>query len=120
MQYFAVMIDYGRRGREAIVDPEITRREVISRIVSGEYANISFIHEIMDDAVEDVTEDILWLRCPTSRPQAQISRPRASIMSGICTSTSPCEIRWLANSSRPVETGDRSLLLRLGAAARSC
>ena len=48
MQYFVVMIDYGRRGREAIVDPEITRREVISRIVSGEYSNISFIHEIAD------------------------------------------------------------------------
>jgi hypothetical protein len=31
MQYFVVMIDYGRRGREAIVDPEVTRREVISR-----------------------------------------------------------------------------------------
>ncbi|MEY9705481.1 hypothetical protein ABIF50_008044 [Bradyrhizobium diazoefficiens] len=30
MQYFVVMIDYGRRGREAVVDPEITRREVIS------------------------------------------------------------------------------------------
>jgi hypothetical protein len=59
MQYFVVMIDYGRRGREAIVDPEITRREVISRIVSGEYANISFIHEIADRAVEDVTEEIL-------------------------------------------------------------
>jgi hypothetical protein len=59
MQYFVVMIDYGRRGREAIVDPEITRREVISRIVSGEYANISFIHEIADDAVEDITEEIL-------------------------------------------------------------
>ena len=31
MQYLVVMIDYGRRGREAIVDPEITRREVVSR-----------------------------------------------------------------------------------------
>ena len=59
MQYFVVMIDYGRRGREAIVDPEITRREVISRIVSGEYKNISFIHEIVDRSVEDVTEEIL-------------------------------------------------------------
>lgn len=59
MQYFIVMIDYGRRGREAIVDPEITRREVISRIVSGEYKNISFIHEIADCSVEDVTADIL-------------------------------------------------------------
>jgi hypothetical protein len=59
MQYFVVMIDYGRRGREAVVDPEITRREVISRIASGEYKNICFIHEIADSAVEDVTEDLL-------------------------------------------------------------
>jgi len=59
MQYFVVMIDYGRRGREAIVDPEITRREVISRIVSGEYKNICFIHEIADCSVEDITADIL-------------------------------------------------------------
>ena len=58
MQYFVVMIDYGRRGRKAVVDPEITRREVIARIVSGEYKNVSFIHEIADSAVEDVTADI--------------------------------------------------------------
>jgi hypothetical protein len=59
MQYFVVMIDYGRRGREAIVDPEITRREVVSRVASGEYRNISFIHEIADCSVEDITADIL-------------------------------------------------------------
>ena len=59
MQYFVVMIDYGRRGREAIVDPEITRREVVSRAASGEYKNIGFIHEIADCAVDDVTADIL-------------------------------------------------------------
>jgi hypothetical protein len=59
MQYFVVMIDYRRRGREAIVDPEITRREVIARIASGEYSNISFIHEIVDRTIDDVTEDIL-------------------------------------------------------------
>ena len=59
MQYFVVMIDYGRRGREAIVDPEVTRREVISRVASGEYRNICFIHEIVDARVEDVTEAIL-------------------------------------------------------------
>ena len=59
MQYFVVMIDYGRRGREAIVDPEITRREVVARVSSGEYRNISFIHEIADSSVEDVTADIL-------------------------------------------------------------
>jgi hypothetical protein len=43
MQYFVVMIDYGRRGREAVVDPEIRKREVISRVAFGEYKNISFI-----------------------------------------------------------------------------
>jgi hypothetical protein len=59
MQYFVVMIDYGRRGREAIVDPEITRREVISRVASGEYKNISFIHEIADCSVDDITVEIL-------------------------------------------------------------
>jgi hypothetical protein len=59
MQYFVVMTDYGRRGREAVVDPEITRREMISRVASGEYSNISFIHEIADSSVEDVTEAIL-------------------------------------------------------------
>lgn len=59
MQYIVVMIDYGRRGREAIVDPEITRREVVARVVSGEYANISFIHEIAEFSVEDITSDIL-------------------------------------------------------------
>jgi hypothetical protein len=66
MQYFVVMIDYGRRGREAIVDPEITRREVISRIASGEYQNISFIHEIADCSVEDITAEIL---CEAALPE---------------------------------------------------
>ena len=59
MKYFVVMIDHGRRGREAVVDPEVTRREVVSRIASGEYGNISFIHEVVDRAVDDVTEEIL-------------------------------------------------------------
>ncbi|MGJ5178316.1 hypothetical protein ACQR16_09480 [Bradyrhizobium oligotrophicum] len=59
MQYFVVMIDYGRRGREAVVDPEMTRRDVVARIASGEYSNISFIHEIVDHSVADVTADVL-------------------------------------------------------------
>jgi hypothetical protein len=59
MQYFVVMIDYGRRGREAVVDPEVTRREVVARVTSGEYRNISFIHEIAGSRVQDITSDIL-------------------------------------------------------------
>jgi hypothetical protein len=78
MQYFVVMIDYGRRGREAIVDPEITRREVIARVASGEYRNISFVHEIDDFAVEDVTANILAEAAipeiPTGGAELQASR----------------------------------------------
>jgi hypothetical protein len=70
MQYFVVMINYGRRGREAIVDPEITRREVVSRVASGEYKNISFIHEIADSAVNDVTAEIM---AETALPEIPIT-----------------------------------------------
>jgi hypothetical protein len=59
MQYFVVMIDYGRRGREAVVDPEITRREVVARVTSGEYKNICFIHEVAGCSVDDITQEIL-------------------------------------------------------------
>jgi hypothetical protein len=57
--YFVVMIDYGSKGREAVVDPEITRQGVINRIKSGEYSRINFIHHIHDGVVEDVTNDLL-------------------------------------------------------------
>jgi len=59
MSYYVVCIDYGRKGREAIVDPEITRRGVIDRIRSGEYDRIAFIHHIHDGICEDVTNDLL-------------------------------------------------------------
>lgn len=56
--YFVVLIDYGRKGREAVVDPEITRREVISRLVSREYDNVLFIHHIGGATVSDVTLEL--------------------------------------------------------------
>ena len=77
MQYFVVMIDYGRRGREAVVDPEITRREVVSRVASGEYANISFIHEIADSSVGDITAEILAEAAVPEIPMA-MTDPQAS------------------------------------------
>lgn len=58
--YFVVMIDYGRRGCEAIVDPEITRREVVSRLQSGEYKNVRFIHMItMNELPQDLTDELM-------------------------------------------------------------
>ena len=32
---------------------------MIARVDSGEYGNIAFIHEILDRAIDDVTEEIL-------------------------------------------------------------
>ena len=77
MRYFVVMIDYGRRGREAIVDPEITRREVISRVASGEYTNISFIHEIAESSVDDITAEILAEATVPDIPTADVD-PQAN------------------------------------------
>jgi len=59
--YLVVMIDYGRKGREANVDPEVTRREAISRIQSREYDpdRIIFIHEICNGEVVDVTDELI-------------------------------------------------------------
>jgi len=59
MSYFICMIDYGR-SREAVVDPEMTRRNVIERIASGEYENVLWVHEILTDGTwADLTEEVL-------------------------------------------------------------
>jgi hypothetical protein len=78
MQYFVVMIEYGRRGREAIVDPEMTRRELTSRVASGEYSNISFIHEINAGSVDDITADII-----AEAVLPEIDTPEADLQSAI-------------------------------------
>ena len=80
--YFVVFRDYGRRGLEAVVQPETTRRidgngtviaagheavvdpdisraEVIDRIASGEYRDIAFIHHVDGGLVEDVTVELI-------------------------------------------------------------
>lgn len=64
MNYFIAMIDYGRRGREAVVDPEVTRTEMVARIRSGELKNIIFIHEVEDFGdgrmmASDVTDELM-------------------------------------------------------------
>lgn len=63
MNYYVVMQDYGRRGREAVVDPEVTRTELIARIRSGELKNIIFIHEVEFSGgrltASDVTDEIM-------------------------------------------------------------
>ena len=56
--YFVVMIDYGRRGLEAIVDPEITERGIVARLSCGEYTNVAFVHHVHDGLCEDVSDAI--------------------------------------------------------------
>ena len=58
--YFVVMMDIEPHGLEAIVDPNITRAEVIRRIDRLEYNpdNIVFIHDVHDGICKDVTEEI--------------------------------------------------------------
>ena len=72
--YFVVMQDYGGRlGLGADVSPEITRREVVARIKSGEYRHIVFIHHVDDGLVEDVTDELVDL---AEQELANEDRPR--------------------------------------------
>jgi len=57
--YYAVFIDHGRRGLEAIVQPELTRANIIDRIKSGEFKDIAFIHYVEDGLAEIVTHDLI-------------------------------------------------------------
>lgn len=58
--YYVVMIDlHGKLGLEAIVQPEITRREVVARIKKGDYQDIVFIHHVDGLLVEDVTSELI-------------------------------------------------------------
>jgi hypothetical protein len=58
--YYVVMTDLGRLGREAIVDPEHTRLDIIANIKTGQYhGEILFIHYIADGLVEDVTAQLI-------------------------------------------------------------
>ena len=56
--YFVVMCDYGKRGLEAIVHPEDTRRDIIDQIAHGEYKHVVFIHHVDGLYIEDVTDEL--------------------------------------------------------------
>jgi hypothetical protein len=62
MSYYVVMVDYGRNGREAVVDPEMTRRGALDlvREVLGDGNKVSFVHHItMNDLPQDVTDELV-------------------------------------------------------------
>ena len=62
MQFFILMIDYGRRGREAVIDPEHTRREIVSQardLLAQADRSIAFVKFVDGNFIEDVTAEIV-------------------------------------------------------------
>lgn len=56
--YYVAMIDYGRKGLEAIVRPEWTRRDIIELLTTGEFKHVAFIHHVDGLYIEDVTTEL--------------------------------------------------------------
>jgi hypothetical protein len=56
--YYVVMVDYGKRGLEAIVHPEDTRRAIVEQLATGESKHVVFIHHVDGLFVEDVTDEL--------------------------------------------------------------
>jgi len=72
-EYFVVMEDFGRKGRQAQPDPELTRANIVDNIRTKQYGAIAFIHWCHDGECEDVTNDLLreagFYTEPTMRDQ---------------------------------------------------
>ena len=56
--YFVVMLNHGKRGLEAIVHPEDTRRDIVAQLKSGESKHVAFIHHVDGLFLEDVTDEL--------------------------------------------------------------
>jgi hypothetical protein len=69
--YFVVMCDFDKRGLEAVVHPEDTRRDIIDNIYRGEYRHIVFIHHVDRGLVEDVTDELVDEAEALAREEAQ-------------------------------------------------
>lgn len=58
--YFIIMRDFGKIGREAVVDPEMTYRGVIEAVTEANRGRspVLFVHHIHDGTCEDITEQV--------------------------------------------------------------
>lgn len=67
MQFFILMIDYGKgparpMGLEAVCNPELTRREIVSQvadIMAGDRNAVAFVKFVDGNYIEDVTAEIV-------------------------------------------------------------
>jgi hypothetical protein len=60
--FYILMIDYGRTGMEAVVQPEQTRRSVIEEvrgIISEGRNSVAFVKFVDGNYIEDCTDDIV-------------------------------------------------------------
>lgn len=59
--YFVVMRDFGKLGREAVVDPNDLWSDVLDAVhdAAGDGHTICFVHHIHDGLVEDRTQEAL-------------------------------------------------------------
>jgi len=56
---YIAMCDFGKLGREATVNPEHTRRNVVDMIVSGEWLDVLWVRQMNADGTwSDITADI--------------------------------------------------------------
>jgi hypothetical protein len=76
MEYFVDMIDHGDSGLEAVVDPAVTRAQIVSRIKSRELDNIVQIDHVFrtgpephQHIVADVTEALI------NEAEAELAEP---------------------------------------------
>lgn len=66
-EYYTVFVEYDQFGRfsgvEALVDPELTRADIIERLRSGEYASktsrVVQIDHTCDGLTDDVTAELI-------------------------------------------------------------
>lgn len=63
-EYYTVFVEYDQLGRfsgvEALVDPELTRADIIERLRSGEYASKTSRVVQIDHTADGVTYDVTY------------------------------------------------------------
>ena len=66
IRYFVICVDYGRKGREAVVDPEMTFRGALDKVreIIGDGNEIAFAHEVTyyiggSHHVSDVKDELI-------------------------------------------------------------
>jgi hypothetical protein len=62
MRFFILMVDYGRSGREAVVNPEHNRADIIAQardLLASRDRDIAFVKLVDGDSIEDVTAGIV-------------------------------------------------------------